>query len=162
MRFTPIPPEDVPRRISRALGHPIRVEAIGCLTKQDTASANRIAKQIGQNTGTVAYHVRVLYEECRVLELADVQPVRGALEHFFRLAPINHEAASLFKCRPAVLDDRGLLDVSEALREANEKMERAEAESRQRLEENGGKALTALLGVAAIEASQLGTAVALL
>jgi DNA-binding transcriptional ArsR family regulator len=162
MRFHPIPPEDVPRRISRALGHPIRVEALRCLIKDDTISANRIAKQIGENTGTVAYHVRVLFEECRVLELADVQPVRGALEHFFRLAPIAHDDDGLFMCRPATLDDRGLQDALEALREANEKMEKAEAESHQRLEKNGGEALTTLLSVTAIEASQLGSAVAML
>jgi DNA-binding transcriptional ArsR family regulator len=153
----------MPRRISRALGHPIRVEALRCLIKDDTVSANRIAKQIGENTGTVAYHVRVLYEECQILELADVQPVRGALEHFFRLAPIAHDGDGLFMCRPATLDERGLRDALEALREANEKMERAETESHQRLEQSdGAKALTTLLGVAAFEASQLGSAVAVL
>jgi DNA-binding transcriptional ArsR family regulator len=153
----------MPRRISRALGHPIRVEALRCLVKEDTLSANRIAKQIGENTGTVAYHVRVLYEECQVLELANVQPVRGALEHFFRLAPISRDGDGLFMCRPATLDDRGQRDAFEALREANEKMEKAEAESRRRLEKgDGGKALKTLLGVAAIEASQLGSAVAML
>ena len=102
MRFTPIPTDDVPRRLSRALGHPIRVEALSCLIKEDTTSANRIAKQIGQNTGTVAYHVRVLFEECQVIELADVQPVRGALEHFFRLAPIAIDSAN--GSGPAPLD----------------------------------------------------------
>jgi hypothetical protein len=159
MRFTPIPAADLPRRISRALGHPIRVEALGCLVKEDTSSANRIAKQIGQNTGTVAYHVRVLFEECQVLELAGVQPVRGALEHFFRLAPIAVDATEsdgLFMCRPVTLDALGRAEALEALREANEKMKQAEADSRRRLEGNGGGALSTLLGVAAIEASQLG------
>lgn len=163
MRFTPIPAEDLPRRISRALGHPIRVEALGCLVKEDTSSANRIAKQIGQNTGTVAYHVRVLYEECKVLELADVQPVRGALEHFFRLAPIAYDSAAgdgLFVCRPTTLDERGRAEAQEALREANAKVEKAEADSRRRLAgRNGGAALNTLLGVAAIEAGRLGSAV---
>jgi predicted ArsR family transcriptional regulator len=163
MRFDPIAPDDVPRRLSRALGHQIRIEALGCLIKDDTTSANRIAKQIGQNTGTVAYHMRVLFEECRVLELTDVQPVRGALEHFFRLAPISHDDDGLFVCRPATLDDRGHRDALEALREANEKMEKAEAESRRRLAQgDGGTALSTLLGVAAIEASQLGSAVGVL
>jgi DNA-binding transcriptional ArsR family regulator len=49
-------------------------------------SPMRLSKATGATLGSVAYHVRTLLS-AGVIELADEGRVRGAVEHFYALAP---------------------------------------------------------------------------
>jgi DNA-binding transcriptional ArsR family regulator len=69
-------------RIVKALGHPLRVQALQILNLR-VASPSEIADELGIGVSGLSYHIRVLSElEC--IELVDTEPVRGAVEHFYR------------------------------------------------------------------------------
>lgn len=69
-------------RIVKALGHPLRVQALQILNLR-VASPSEIADELGIGVSGLSYHIRVLCElEC--IELVDTEPVRGAVEHFYR------------------------------------------------------------------------------
>lgn len=70
------------RRVVRAMGHPVRVQALAILNER-VASPNEIAKELDQTVGHVSYHVKVL-KECDCIELVDTAPRRGAMEHYYR------------------------------------------------------------------------------
>jgi DNA-binding transcriptional ArsR family regulator len=66
-----------------ALAHPARRAALAAIAT-GPCSADDIAKQ----RGTVAYHVRKLYE-LGLIEPDHDQRVRGAVKHVYRLAAVN-------------------------------------------------------------------------
>jgi hypothetical protein len=69
-------------RLVKALGHPLRVQALQILNLR-TASPNELANEMGVGVSLLSYHVRVLCElEC--IDLVKTEPVRGAVEHFYR------------------------------------------------------------------------------
>jgi DNA-binding transcriptional ArsR family regulator len=69
-------------RLVKALGHPLRVQALQILNLR-TASPNELANEMDVGVSLLSYHVRVLHElEC--IELVKTEPVRGAVEHFYR------------------------------------------------------------------------------
>lgn len=69
-------------RIVKALGHPLRVQALQILNLR-VASPSEIADELGIGVSGLSYHIRVLCDlEC--IELVDTAPVRGAVEHFYR------------------------------------------------------------------------------
>jgi len=72
----------VDQRLVRALGHPVRVQALVILNER-VASPNEISKELGQSVGHVSYHIKVL-KECECIELVDTAPRRGAMEHYYR------------------------------------------------------------------------------
>lgn len=72
----------VDQRVVRALGHPVRVQALVILNER-VASPNEISKELGQSVGHVSYHIKVL-KECECIELVDTAPRRGAMEHYYR------------------------------------------------------------------------------
>lgn len=72
----------VDQRLVRALGHPVRVQALEILNER-VASPNEISKELGQSVGHVSYHIKVL-KECECIELVDTAPRRGAMEHYYR------------------------------------------------------------------------------
>lgn len=72
----------VDQRLVRALGHPVRVQALTILNER-VASPNEISKELGQSVGHVSYHIKVL-KECECIELVDTAPRRGAMEHYYR------------------------------------------------------------------------------
>lgn len=72
----------VDQRVVRALGHPVRVQALVILNER-VASPNEIAKELGESVGHVSYHIKVL-RECECIELVDTAPRRGAMEHYYR------------------------------------------------------------------------------
>jgi DNA-binding transcriptional ArsR family regulator len=72
----------VDQRVVRALGHPVRVQALVILNER-VASPNEIAKELGESVGHVSYHIKVL-KECECIELVDTAPRRGAMEHYYR------------------------------------------------------------------------------
>jgi DNA-binding transcriptional ArsR family regulator len=70
------------QRLVRALGHPVRVQALHILNER-VASPNEISKELDQTVGHVSYHIKVL-KECECIELVDTAPRRGAMEHYYR------------------------------------------------------------------------------
>jgi hypothetical protein len=70
------------QRLSMALSHPVRAEALSILNNR-VASPAEIARTLGKDVSNVAYHVRQLHQyEC--VELVETRSVRGATEHFYR------------------------------------------------------------------------------
>jgi DNA-binding transcriptional ArsR family regulator len=69
-------------RIVRAMGHPVRNDALSILNER-VASPNEISKELGESVGHVSYHIKVL-KECECIELVDTAPRRGAMEHYYR------------------------------------------------------------------------------
>jgi DNA-binding transcriptional ArsR family regulator len=72
----------VDQRLVRAMGHPVRVQALIILNER-IASPNEISKELDQTVGHVSYHIKVL-KECECIELVDTAPRRGAMEHYYR------------------------------------------------------------------------------
>ncbi len=64
------------------VAHPLRSR---CLTRlaERTASPTELSEEFEENLGNVSYHVRKLWR-AGVVEITDEQPVRGAMEHFYR------------------------------------------------------------------------------
>ena len=75
---------DDPRYV-KAMSHPLRVRILAMLDERQ-ASPNQLAGWLGASLGTVAYHVRTLFE-LGMLELVDETRVRGAVEHHYRAKP---------------------------------------------------------------------------
>ncbi|HEX6456558.1 MAG TPA: helix-turn-helix domain-containing protein [Solirubrobacterales bacterium] len=77
---TEVTPAD--KRLSMAMSHPVRAEALSILNTR-TASPAEIARELGIDVSNVAYHVnQLLHYEC--IELVETRAVRGATEHFYR------------------------------------------------------------------------------
>jgi DNA-binding transcriptional ArsR family regulator len=72
----------IDQRLMRALGHPLRVQALIILNER-VASPNEISKELDQSVGHVSYHIKVL-KECECIELVDTAQRRGAMEHYYR------------------------------------------------------------------------------
>lgn len=76
------------QRVARGMAHPIRAEILSYLTAHPVSSpAEMFRAGVGKSAGIelshIAYHVRVL-EELALIEEVKSQPVRGAIEHFYR------------------------------------------------------------------------------
>jgi DNA-binding transcriptional ArsR family regulator len=72
----------VDQRLVKAIGHPIRTQALAILNER-VASPNELAKELGEPLGVVSYHVRILLD-LGALELVRTEPRRGAVEHYYR------------------------------------------------------------------------------
>jgi DNA-binding transcriptional ArsR family regulator len=69
-------------RIAKALAHPLRARILERLGER-VASPADLAAEVGAPLGVVSYHVRMLRDyDC--VELVRTEPVRGALQHFYR------------------------------------------------------------------------------
>ena len=75
---------DDPRYV-KAMSHPLRVRILAMLDERK-ASPNELAGWLGASLGTVAYHVRTLFQ-LGLIELVDETRVRGAVEHHYRAKP---------------------------------------------------------------------------
>lgn len=69
-------------RLIKAMAHPLRHRILEELNAKQ-ASPAELAQKLDEPLGNVAYHVQVLLD-CDAIELVGTQPVRGALEHFYR------------------------------------------------------------------------------
>jgi len=69
-------------RYVKALAHPMRIRILAIL-KEEQRSPVQLADQLGAPLGTVAYHVRKLYN-LGLLELVGTRQRRGATEHTYR------------------------------------------------------------------------------
>lgn len=77
--------EEFDRQMRRALAHPLRVEILRQLEK-GPSSPTQLADCIGDHLSNVSYHTKVLLE-CECIELVEIIPRRGAVEHIYRLKP---------------------------------------------------------------------------
>jgi DNA-binding transcriptional ArsR family regulator len=78
----------------RAFGHPLRLK-IARELGGGQASASRLAPRLAESVGLISYHLKVL-AAAGAVELAVDVPGRGAVQHFYRLAPpAGHLLASL-------------------------------------------------------------------
>lgn len=80
----PIENIDDPRLV-RALSHPLRVRTLAILDER-TASPLEISRILRADLGLISYHVRTLHR-LGLIELVREQPVRGALQRFYRARP---------------------------------------------------------------------------
>jgi DNA-binding transcriptional ArsR family regulator len=69
-------------RMIKALGHPLRQRILQSLNNHES-SPSTLANELGEPIGKVAYHVKILLDH-DAIELVRTQPVRGAVEHFYR------------------------------------------------------------------------------
>ena len=74
--------DDIDSRLLRALGHPLRQRILRVLNDR-VVSPSQLSRELDEALGNVSYHVRTL-ESLGAVELVRTQPVRGALEHFYR------------------------------------------------------------------------------
>jgi DNA-binding transcriptional ArsR family regulator len=183
-------------RLAIAIGHPLRLRILSALVGGEGSAATLSRQFRDVHLGDVAYHLRVLADDCELIELVRSRPVRGAMESFYRLKagvdlagvklpqPITQglrvqlflnfvevaiaamDSGSLdrgeettFSAQPVTVDEQGMAEINEAMREAMERVKRAEAESRRRLKRhkvqgsNGNGVVSAMVGAAAFPAA---------
>jgi DNA-binding transcriptional ArsR family regulator len=77
----------------RAISHPIRIRLLAMLD-EEAASPVILASKLNQPLGTIAYHVRTLYD-LGLLKLVSTRQRRGATEHYYKTTgrPHNSEEA---------------------------------------------------------------------
>jgi DNA-binding transcriptional ArsR family regulator len=79
-------PEDALARVGRAFSHPLRIRIVLALADTEEASPLDLSAQVDAPLGTVSYHVRYLCD-LGAIELRRMVPRRGALQHYYALAP---------------------------------------------------------------------------
>jgi DNA-binding transcriptional ArsR family regulator len=75
------------KALSRAFVHPLRISILEVLAIDGgrVLSPNELSQELQVPLSSVSYHVEEL-AKADLLELVDEKPVRGAVEHFYRLA----------------------------------------------------------------------------
>jgi len=72
----------------RAISHPIRIRLLAML-EEEPASPVILANKLDQPLGTIAYHVRTLYD-LGLLKLVSTRQRRGATEHYYQTTGHPH------------------------------------------------------------------------
>ncbi|MGN6258774.1 MAG: ArsR/SmtB family transcription factor [Solirubrobacterales bacterium] len=75
-------PDYVDARVARAMAHPMRVQILAELNKR-AMSPSEFAKRFERKLPNVSYHFRAL-QKLDCIEEVETQPVRGAIEHFYK------------------------------------------------------------------------------
>src|ERR1700709_1791339 len=71
--------------VLRALGHPMRRRIMRLLLEDaDATSPTQAARRLNVRLSQVSYHFRML-AEARALQLTGERPVRGSVQHFYRV-----------------------------------------------------------------------------
>jgi len=80
----------------RGLGHATRLQILEALRHTDTLSPKELAQLVEPtlSLGTISHHTRELVS-VGLLMRARARPVRGALQHFYRLSPRGRELMEL-------------------------------------------------------------------
>ncbi|HET6998924.1 MAG TPA: helix-turn-helix domain-containing protein [Solirubrobacterales bacterium] len=68
-----------------ALGHPLRRDILRTMGDVEGISPREIANALQRPLSNVSYHVRVL-ADCAAVSLVSMKPVRGSIQHFYRVA----------------------------------------------------------------------------
>lgn len=71
------------QQLMKAMSHPLRARILRILDER-TASPSEIARELDAGLDDVSYHARRLVD-LEQIELVHTRPVRGALEHFYRV-----------------------------------------------------------------------------
>ena len=74
----------------RAISHPIRIRLLAML-EEEPASPVILASKLDQPLGTIAYHVRTLYD-LGLLKLVSTRQRRGATEHYYKTTGHPHSS----------------------------------------------------------------------
>jgi DNA-binding transcriptional ArsR family regulator len=90
-----------------------------------------------------------------------VQGLRGELFRTFvdaavaalEAGSLDAEGDTIFAAKPVTVDQQGMAEINEALREAMKRVKRAEADSRRRLKHKGSTGVSAVVGAAAFQAA---------
>lgn len=121
----------------RAIAHPLRLEILRALGER--ASPTELSRKLGEPLGTVSYHVRVL-ADLGLLRLVEQAPRRGAIEHYYEVAP----GVVADMLRPS-LDEKGREDLTKALTAFRTRVSKIERDAAAR-GDDGEPALVMLLG----------------
>ena len=78
--------------LARALGHPLRLAYLRALRGRRCLSPSEFARDSDEPLGNVSYHVKGLFE-AGVLEVAEMVPRRGAMEHRYALSSPRADVA---------------------------------------------------------------------
>jgi DNA-binding transcriptional ArsR family regulator len=70
--------------LTKALGHPLRLEYLRALAQRRELSPSEFARESTEPLGNVSYHVKALFR-AEVLEVSSMVPRRGAMEHRYSL-----------------------------------------------------------------------------
>jgi DNA-binding transcriptional ArsR family regulator len=91
----------------RGLTHPTRLQILDALRHEAVLSPRQLLGRVSPPTGlaNVAYHTREL-ASLGLLSRAGERPVRGALEHFYRLSP--HGRALIDVAEQVVTEDSAM------------------------------------------------------
>jgi DNA-binding transcriptional ArsR family regulator len=74
--------------LAAAVAHPIRSKCLVILAERE-ASPAEIAKELNLDVSKIGYHVTAL-ADAKLIELTRTQPVRGAVEHFYRAVQLPY------------------------------------------------------------------------
>jgi DNA-binding transcriptional ArsR family regulator len=88
----------------RAISHPIRIRLLAML-EEEPASPVVLANKLDQPLGTIAYHVRTLYD-LGLLKLVSTRQRRGATEHYYRATGHPHATSETWEALDAVSKQR--------------------------------------------------------
>jgi hypothetical protein len=70
-------------RLAKGLGHVLR-QHIMLAAVQGLVSPSELSKLLNEGLSQVSYHVKVLHDDCELIELVKTEPRRGAVEHYYR------------------------------------------------------------------------------
>jgi DNA-binding transcriptional ArsR family regulator len=143
------------QRIHQALGHRLRIELLSDLLEEESISASRFAKKHDldkEGVSRASYHLKVLAKNDLVV-LKERIPRRGAVENVYQLNDAS-SALSMVIASPDVnsrlgsqvlpdsrikvvrlgVDERGVEEVKEVVREFQAHLDKVGAASRERLD----------------------------
>ena len=129
-------------RVVKALGHPIRMKILAILDR-GTATPKDLAAELELPIENVSYHVRAL-KDLGFIKLERTRQVRGAIAHHYRLAmrpQIGNRLSDQLAHVALVLDQQGIDEVSEVLRDVEQQVDRVSQRARRRLGGDKGKPL---------------------
>ncbi|HEY5942128.1 MAG TPA: helix-turn-helix domain-containing protein [Solirubrobacterales bacterium] len=92
-----------------AMNHPLRARVLRLLVERGVMSPAELSRTLRAELSDVSYHVRRL-EKLECVELVDTQPVRGALEHFYRATERHLITTEEFEQLDPIIADDIVLD----------------------------------------------------
>ncbi len=78
-------PDTADQKLLVALRHPMRRQVLRHLQDHGPYSPRQISDDLREPLSNVSYHVRVL-DEYGAVELVDTEPVRGSMQHFYKVS----------------------------------------------------------------------------
>lgn len=83
-------------RVARVKVHPTQISVLELLAIDNgrVQSPSEMAFELQQELANVSYHAKALADD-GLIELAETVPRRGAVEHYYRLAPVGPEAVAV-------------------------------------------------------------------